>query len=117
MNRFLLIDDHRETIEQLGLSCLGRGVGVVLADNLCEGVRALLSTDVSLIVVGVSALHFSPRELATLFERVAPGVPVVVTVGLHTSLDARVNLELAGFRVVSQPVTAADLIAKEASGC
>jgi DNA-binding response OmpR family regulator len=114
MNRVLVIDQDRATREQLGLACLGRDVGVALAENLCEGVRVLLSLPVSLVAIDVSALRLSMREHATLFERVAPGVPVLVTVPPDTSLESRVGLELAGFRVLTRPVTVEDLLEKAA---
>ena len=114
MNRVLMIDQDRATRERLGLDCLGRNVGIALAENLCEGVRILLSLPVSLIVVDAAALRFTTREHADLFERVAPGVPVVVTVAAEAALETRVALELAGFRVVTRPVTAEDLLAKAA---
>jgi DNA-binding NtrC family response regulator len=114
MNRVLVIDQDRATREQLGLGCLGHDVGVALAENLCEGVRVLLSLPVCLIVVDTAALRLTIREHATLFERVAPGVPVVVTVAPDAPLEARVALELAGFRVLSRPVTVEDLLDKAA---
>ena len=115
MNRVLVIDQNRATREQLGLQCLGRDVGVALAENLCEGVRILLSLPVSLIVVEAAALRLTTREHAVLFERVAPGVPVVVTMAPETPLETRVVLELAGFRVATRPVTAEDLLDKVAA--
>jgi DNA-binding response OmpR family regulator len=115
MNRVLVIDQDRATREQLGLACLGRDVGVALAENLCEGVRVLLTLPVSLVVVDAAALRFSVREQAMLFERVAPGVPVLVTVPSDASLEARVALELAGFRVLTRPVTVEDLLEKAAA--
>ena len=59
-------------------------------------------------------LRLTTREHAVLFERVAPGVPVVVTVAAEAPLETRVALELAGFRVVTRPVTVEDLLAKAA---
>jgi DNA-binding NtrC family response regulator len=112
MNRVLVIDQDRATREALGLRCLGRDVGVALAENLCEGVRVLLSVAVSLIVVDAAALRFTTREHAMLFQRVAPGVPVLVTVAPETSLELRVALELAGFRVATRPVDVEDLLDK-----
>jgi DNA-binding response OmpR family regulator len=112
MNRFLLIDEDVAATQKLGLACLDHQVGVILAPNVCEGVRELLSASVSLIVVEAPALKLSPREMATLFERVAPGVPVVVTVRSDAPLDARVSLELAGFRVLTKPVAVEDLLEK-----
>lgn len=112
MDRFLVIDQDRAAMQQLGLACLAEGVGVAMAENLCEGVRVLLSTSVSLIVVDAGLLRLTPREHATLFERVAPGVPVAVIVRPEASLDARVALELAGFAVLTRPVDAVDLIEK-----
>jgi DNA-binding response OmpR family regulator len=107
-----VIDQDRATREQLGLACLGRNVGVALAENLCEGVRVLLSLPVSLIAVDLGALRLTMREHATLFERVAPGVPVLVTVQAELALESRVALELAGFRVLTRPVTVEDLLEK-----
>jgi hypothetical protein len=50
-----------------------------------------------------------------LFERVAPGVTVIVTVQPETSLEVRVGLELTGFRVLTRPVSAEDLLDKVAA--
>jgi len=114
MNRVLVIDQDRATRELLGLACLGHDVGVALAENLCEGVRVLLSVPVSLVVVDAAALRLTLREHVTLFERVAPGVPVVVSVAAETALEQRVAFELAGFRVLSKPVTVEELLEKGA---
>ena len=112
MDRFLVIDEDRAAMQQLGLACLEKGVAVAMAETLCEGVRVLLSTAVSLIVVDAAQLRLTPREHATLFERVAPGVPVVVVVRADATLDARIAYELAGFRVLSRPVAVEDLVEK-----
>ncbi|HXD98130.1 MAG TPA: hypothetical protein VN646_16395 [Candidatus Acidoferrum sp.] len=112
MNRVLVIDQDRATRERLGLDCLGHNVGVALAENLCEGVRLLLTLPVSVIVVDAAALRLTTREHALLFDKVAPGVPIVVTVAAEASLESRVALELAGFRVVTRPVTVEDLVEK-----
>jgi DNA-binding response OmpR family regulator len=112
MNRVLVIDQDRATRERLGLDCLGHNVGVALAENLCEGVRLLLTLPVSVIVVDAAAQRLTTREHALLFDKVAPGVPIVVTVAAEASLESRVALELAGFRVVTRPVTVEDLVEK-----
>ena len=115
MNRVLVIDQDRASREMLGLACLGHDVGVALAENLCEGVRVLLSVPVSLIVMDVAAMRLTTAEHVTLFERVAPGVPVVIAVGPEASLESRVALELAGFRVLTKPVTVEELLEKGAA--
>ena len=112
MNRILVIDQDRPAMEKLGLACLEQGIGVALADNVCEGVRVLLSDAISMVIVNAADLRFGPRESATLFDRVAPGVPVVVMVRPQLELSRVVALELAGFRVVTKPVVVADLVAK-----
>ncbi|MBI2202895.1 MAG: hypothetical protein HYU41_03440 [Candidatus Rokubacteria bacterium] len=98
--------------ERLGLACLDRGAGVIIADNVCEGVRALLREVVTMVVVDAALLRLTAREQATLFDRVAPGVPVVVVVRPDTPLEARVGFELAGFRVLTRPISAEDLLEK-----
>ena len=114
MNRILVIDQDRAAMEKLGLACLEQGIGVAMADNVCEGVRVLLSDAISLVLVEGAELRFGPRESATLFERVAPGVPVVVMVRPELDLNRIVALELEGFRVITKPVAVADLLAKVA---
>ena len=114
MNRILVIDQDRAAMEKLGLACLEQGIGVAMADNVCEGVRVLLSDAISLVLVDAAELRFGPRESATLFERVAPGIPVAVMVRPDHDLGRIVALELAGFRVITRPVAVADLLAKVA---
>jgi len=112
MNRVLVIDQNRATREGLGLACLGRDVAVAFAENVCEGVRTLLTLPVSLIVVDAASMRMTMREHVVLFDRVAPGIPVVVTVPSETPLEHRVRFEIAGFRVLTQPVTVEDLLDK-----
>ncbi len=110
MDQFLVIDQDREAVQRLGLACLDRGVGVALAENVCAGVRVLLERSVSLIVVDAGLLRLGPHEHATLFDRVAPGTPVVAVVRPSTPLESRVALELAGFTVLTRPAAADDLV-------
>jgi DNA-binding response OmpR family regulator len=110
MTRILLIGQDRTTAEGLGLECLQRGVAVVIADNVCEAVRALVNTPVSLIVADLAGFRLGAREQAGVFDRSAPGVPVAVTVPPEVPLETRVGLELAGFQVVSRPPTADQLL-------
>jgi hypothetical protein len=110
MIRILLIGQDRATASRLGLQCLARGVGVVVAENVCEGVRVLATTPVSLIVADPGRLRLGLREQAALFERVAPGARVAVTLPAEASLETRVALELAGFQVVSAPPSADELL-------
>ncbi len=110
MNRVLVIDDDRRTRQSLGLGCLDRDVAVDVAENLCEGVRVLLSRTVSLIAVGAHQLRLTPAEHVSLFERVAPGVPVVVMTAPGTALESRVALEVVGLTVISTPATPEDLL-------
>jgi hypothetical protein len=48
MSRFLMIDRDRGMMQDVGLACFERGIGVVLAENVCEAVRTLSTTSVSL---------------------------------------------------------------------
>jgi hypothetical protein len=75
-------------------------------------VRSLLSVPVDVIVVDADALRLSLREHVVLFDRVAPGVPVVVVVRAEAPLEMRVAFELAGFRVVARPVSIDELVEK-----
>ncbi len=114
MKRVLLIDQDPNVMQRVGLQCLERGVGVVMAENLCEGVRALLQSSVSLIVVDAALLRLTPREHATLFERVAPDVPALVVFRPDASLETRVAYEVLGFKTLTRPLALEDLLEKAA---
>lgn len=112
MNRVLVVDPNRAATQALGLACLERDLGIAIAENLCEGVRILLTTPVDLIVVDAAEMRLTAREMATLLDRVAPSVPVVVAMKSPAALDQRVTFELAGFRVITKPVAVEDLLHK-----
>lgn len=112
MNRVLVIDPDRAATQALGLACLDRDLGVVIADNVCEGVRVLLGTPVDLIVVDSAEMRLTAREMVTLFDRVAPRVPVVVAMKSAAALEQRVTFELAGLPVVTKPILVEDLLHK-----
>lgn len=101
MDCILVIDRDRVATADTGLAVLERDVRVATVDTVSEGVRVLLSHQVSLIVVDVALLHQSPAEHAAVFERVAPGVPVMVVVRPETTSAARVALEEHGFSLVA----------------
>jgi DNA-binding response OmpR family regulator len=112
MKRVLLIDQDPGAMQRVGLRYLEREIGVMMAENLCEGVRALLQAPVSLIVVDAALLRLTPREHATLFERVAPGVPVLVLFRSDAPLEMRVAYEVLGFKTLTRPLAVDDLIEK-----
>ena len=110
MIRILLIGGEHAAAQQLGLQCLERGIGVAMAENVCEAVRVLATTPVSLIVADLGCLRLRARDQAALFERVAPDARVAVTVAPEVPLETRVRLELAGFQVVPSPAAPDDLL-------
>ena len=97
-------------MQDVGLACFERGIGVLLAENVCEAVRTLSTTSVSLIVVDAALLRLTPTEHATIFAQVAPSANVVVVVNADTALEGRVAYEAVGFRALTRPVTADDLL-------
>ncbi len=112
MIRVLTIDGDRRRAQALALECLEQGVAVRVGETLCEGVRYLLEAPVSLVLAEASMLRMASADQARLFDAVAPGVPVVLTVDAGGRVEDLVDLELKGFHVVSRPFVLGDLIAK-----
>jgi DNA-binding response OmpR family regulator len=112
MIRVLTIDGDRSRAQALAMECLDHGVAVRMAETLCEGVRYLLDAPVSLVLAEAGMLRMAGPDRARLFELVAPGVPVVLTVDAGTRVEELVDLELQGFHVVSRPFALRDLLAK-----
>ena len=112
MTRVLMIDENRTLTESVALQCVAHGVAVRMDETFCEGVRHLLETPVSLIIVSSGLVHLPGAELARLFDTIAPGVPVVVRVEAGQGMDEQVRFELHGFRVICEPFDVLDLIVK-----
>jgi DNA-binding response OmpR family regulator len=112
MIRVLAIDGNRSRAQGLAMECLEHGVAVRIAETLCEGVRYLLDTPVSLVLAEAGMLRMAGPDRARLFELVAPGVPVVLTVDAGARMEDLVDLELQGFHVVSRPFALNDLLTK-----
>src|SRR4029453_11032540 len=87
MTRVLMIDENRALTESVGLQCLEHGMAVRMADTFCDGLRQVLQTPVSLVIVASGLVHLSAGELAKLFDMIAPGVPVVVRLGARHTMD------------------------------
>ena len=112
MTRVLMIDENRRLSESIGLRCVAHGIAVRMDETFCGGVRHLLETPVSLIILSSTLVRLPEAELARLFDTVAPGVPVVVRVEAGRGLDEQVRFELHGFRVVTEPFDVLELVAK-----
>lgn len=112
MNRILLIDRDRTLGASLTMTCLERGVAIRMAETFCEGVRYLMEAPVSAVLVDVGTLRLAGADHGRLFETVAPGVPVVVTVPAGTRVEEYVPFELQGFRVLAKPFAPEDVLDK-----
>ena len=112
MIRVLTIDGNRSRAQELAMECLEHGVAVRMAESLCEGVRYMLDSPVSLVLAEAGMLRMAGPDQARLFDAVAPGVPVVLAVDAGARVEDRVDLELKGFHVVSRPFALRDLLAK-----
>ncbi|MGH7403987.1 MAG: hypothetical protein ACREKQ_16280 [Candidatus Rokuibacteriota bacterium] len=112
MIRLLTIDGDRKRAQGLAMECLEQGVAVRMAETLCEGVRYLLDAPVSLVLAEAGMLRMAKGDHARLFDAVAPGVPVILTMDAGARVEDLVDLELQGFHVVSRPFALHDLLAK-----
>ena len=64
------------------------------------------------MVTGSGTLRLAGADRGRLFETVAPGVPVVVTVPAGTRVEEHVQFELQGFRVLAKPFAPEDVLDK-----
>jgi DNA-binding response OmpR family regulator len=106
----LIIDQDPEAAQRLALGCFDQGIAVVIAETVCEAVRTLATTPVALIVADHDRFRLGIADQAAVFDRVAPDVPVVVTVSPSVPLERRAALELGGFRVMPAPLDPDDVL-------
>lgn len=116
MTRVLMIDGDRALAQSVAMACMESGVAVRMAETLCEGVRYMLESPVSIVLIDSGVLRLSGSDQARLFDSVAPGVPVVVLVKPGARMEERVKLELQGFHVMSTPFDVRDVLAKVEPG-
>ena len=91
MNRILLIDRDRTLGASLGMACLERGIAIRMAETFCEGVRYLMDAPATAVLVDAVALKAAGADRGRIFETVAPGVPVMVTVAAGTPVEEQVR--------------------------
>src|SRR5260370_33767768 len=103
MIRVLTIDGNRSRAQKLAMECLEHGVAVRMAESLCEGVRYLLDSPVSLVLAEAGMVRMAGPDQARLFDAVAPGVPVVAAGGAGTRGGDRRGLALKGLHGVGRP--------------
>ena len=112
MTRILMMDTDQALAEAVGSQCLKHGIAVRFADNFCDGLRHLLDTPISLVLLEAAHARLSGLDLVKLFDTVIPGVPVVIRLDADGAMDEQVQYELHGFRVVRQPFDVLELLAK-----
>src|SRR5438132_14425721 len=67
MTRILMIDTNQALAEAVGSQCLKHGIAVRFAGDLCEGLRHVLDTPVSLVVLEAARVRLSNADLVQLF--------------------------------------------------
>ena len=112
MNRILLVDRDRTLGASLGMACLERGIAVRMAETFCEGVRYLMDSPTTAVLVDAAALRAAGADRGRIFESVATGVPVVVMVERGTLVEEQVKYELQGFRVLVKPFAPEEVLDK-----
>jgi len=105
-------DGHGALTDAVGLKCVEQGIAVRISGAFCAGLRLLLETPVSLIIVSSDLVTMPAGKLAELFDVVAPDVPVVIRLTPGRTMDEQVTFELHGFRVVREPLDVQDLVVK-----
>jgi DNA-binding response OmpR family regulator len=116
MTRVLMIDGDRALAQSVAMACMESGVAIRIAETLCEGVRYMLESPVSVVLIDSGVLRLSGSDQARLFDSVAPGVPVVVLVKPGARMEEHVKLELQGLHVISKPFDVRDVLAKVEPG-
>jgi DNA-binding response OmpR family regulator len=112
MTRVLMMDRNRALVEDVGAQCLKHKIPVRFTETFCDGVRQMLDTPVSLVLVEAALMRLPGGELFELLDTIAPGIPVVVRVEADGAMDDEVRYEVQGFHVVRGPVDILELLAK-----
>src|SRR5262249_56339606 len=105
-------EGDRARAEAFAMECVDLGIGVRLAETMCDGVRVLLDVPVSLVLIDAALMRLPASDQYRVFDAVAPGVPVLVFVNGRSSLEEMSKLEAQGFQVVAWPVDILDFLAK-----
>jgi DNA-binding response OmpR family regulator len=111
MTRVLLIESDRALAQALAIDCVDLGIAVRLAETLCDGVRVMMDSPVSLVLIDAALMRLPASDQLRLFDAVAPGVPVVVLADDRASTEDVSKLRTQGFQVVAWPVDVLELFA------
>lgn len=107
--RVLLVDDHAETAEALGLLLMRRGFEVTTASSIATALAAAEAAPIDVLVADIILPDGSGNDLLRQLRAVNE-VPAIALSGLDGASDIRQSREAGFDEHLAKPVTIEELV-------
>jgi len=116
--RLLIVDDERGYVNVLAKRMAKRNIQVTAAYSGSEGIQALRKQDFDVAVLDLKMEDMDGIEVLKIFQKMVPGMPVIMLTGHGSEKAAREGMEFGAFDYLTKPCDLEELIAKikQASG-
>lgn len=110
--RLLIVDDEKGYVNVLAKRMAKRNIVVTAAYSGSEGIQALRRQDFDVAVLDLKMEDMDGIEVLKIFQKMVPGMPVIMLTGHGSEKAAREGIEFGAFDYLTKPCDLEELIAK-----
>ena len=110
--RLLIVDDEKGYVNVLAKRMAKRNIVVTPAYSGSEGIQALRRQDFDVAVLDLKMEDMDGIEVLKIFQKMVPGMPVIMLTGHGSEKAAREGMEFGAFDYLTKPCDLEQLIAK-----
>jgi len=110
--RLLIVDDEKGYVNVLAKRMAKRNIVVTPAYSGSEGIQALRRQDFDVAVLDLKMEDMDGIEVLKIFQKMVPGMPVIMLTGHGSEKAAREGMEFGAFDYLTKPCDLEELIAK-----
>ena len=110
--RLLIVDDEKGYVNVLAKRMAKRNIVVTAAYSGSEGIQALRRQDFDVAVLDLKMEDMDGIEVLKIFQKMVPGMPVIMLTGHGSEKAAREGMEFGAFDYLTKPCDLEELIEK-----
>ncbi len=110
--QLLLVDDEEGYVDVLSNRLSRRNIDVTKAYSGSDAIQALRGKDFDVVVLDLKMEDMDGLEVLRIFNKMVPGLRVIMLTGHGSAKAAKEGLELGAFDYLTKPCELEDLLAK-----
>ena len=110
--QLLIVDDEEGYVDVLANRLSRRNIDVTKAYSGSDAIQALRGKDFDVVLLDLKMEDMDGLEVLRIFNKMVPGLTVIMLTGHGSEKAAKEGLELGAFDYLTKPCELEDLLAK-----